>query len=73
MSAAEILEQIEQLPPAERQAVAEKVLEKYGPLDGLVPGEAELIASRLQEHRLNPNDVVSLEEVKAKLDAKYRK
>jgi len=73
MSAAEILEQIEHLPPAERQAVAEKVLEKYGPFDDLLPGEAELIAHRLQDHRQNPNDVVSLEEVRAKLDAKYRK
>ncbi len=73
MSAAEILEQIEHLPPAERQVVAEKVLEKYGPFDDLLPGEVELIASRLQDHRQNPDDVVSLDEVKAKLDAKYRK
>ena len=73
MSAAEILEQIEHLPPAERQVVAEKVWEKYGAFDGLLPGEAELIASRLQDHRLHPDDVFSLEEIKAKLDAKYRK
>lgn len=73
MSAAEILEQIEQLPPAERKVVAETVLEKYGPFDDLLPGEAELIASRLQVHRQNPTDVVSLDEVKARLDAKYRK
>jgi hypothetical protein len=73
MSAAEILEQIEQLPPAERQVVAETVLEKYGLFDDLLPGEAELIASRLQDHCQNPDDVVSLDEVKAKLDAKYRK
>ena len=33
MSAAQILEQIEQLPPDEQQAVAEMVLEKYGPFD----------------------------------------
>lgn len=39
----------------------------------LTPGEAELIDRRLQEHRDNPDDVVSLEEVKARLDAKYRK
>jgi len=39
----------------------------------LTPGEAELIDRRLQDHLENPNDVVSLEEVKAKLDAKYRK
>ena len=47
--------------------------EKYGSFNDLFPGEAELIASRLQDHRQNPDDVVSLDEVKAKLDAKYRK
>ena len=73
MSAAEILEQIEHLSPAERQVVVEKMWEKYGSFDDLMPGEAELIASRLQDHRQNPDDVVSLDEVKAKLDAKYRK
>ena len=69
MSAAEILEQIAHLPPAERQAVVEKVWEKYGAFDSdLLPGEAELIERRLQDHRQNPDDVVSLDEVKAKLD-----
>ena len=73
MSAAEILEQIEHLPPTERQVVVEKVREKYGSFDDLLPGEAELVARRLQDHRQNPDDVVSLDEVKAKLDAKCRK
>ncbi len=74
MSAAEILEQIEHLPPAEQQAVAEKVLERYGDFENdLMPGEAELIDRRLQDHRQNPADVISLAELKAKLDAKYRK
>lgn len=74
MSAAEILEQIEHLPPAERQAVAEKVLERYGDFENdLLPGEAELIDRRLQDHLQNPADVISLAELKAKLDAKYRK
>ena len=39
----------------------------------LTPGEAELIDRRLQDHLNNPDDVVSWEEVKAKLHAKYRK
>jgi putative addiction module component (TIGR02574 family) len=74
MSATEILEQIEHLPRTEQQQVAEKILEKYGAFDDeLIPGEAELIDRRLQDHLQNPDDVVSLEEVKAKLDAKYRK
>ena len=74
MSATEILKQIEELPPAEQQAVAELVWEKYGAFEGeLIPGEAEFIDRRLQDHLQNPGDVVSLEEVKAKLDVKYRK
>ena len=72
MSATEILEQIGRLPPDEQQQVAEKVWEKYGTFDDeLAPGEAELIDRRLQDHLKNPDDVVSLAEVKAKLDAKY--
>jgi hypothetical protein len=74
MSATEILKQIEHLPQAEQQAVAEKVWKKYGAFDDeLTSGEAEHIDRRLQDHRQNPDDVVSLAEVKAKLDAKYRK
>jgi len=72
MSATEILEQIEHLPPEEQQQIAEKVWEKYGVFDDeLTPGEAEFIDRRLQDHLQNPDDVVSLAEVKAKLDAKY--
>ena len=47
--------------------------------DGIVgsheftPGEAALIDRRLQDHLDNPDDVVSWEEAKAKLHAKYRK
>jgi putative addiction module component (TIGR02574 family) len=72
MSATEILEQIGHLPPDEQQQVAEQVWEKYGAFDDeLTPCEAELIDRRLQDHLKNPDDVVSLAEVKAKLDAKY--
>jgi hypothetical protein len=39
----------------------------------LTPGEAELVDRRLQHHLDNPANVVSWEEVKAKLDAKCRK
>jgi putative addiction module component (TIGR02574 family) len=74
MSATEILKQIEDLPPAEQQAVAEVIWEKYGGFESdLTPGEAEFIDRRLQDHLQNPDDVVTLEEVNAKLDAKYRK
>jgi putative addiction module component (TIGR02574 family) len=39
----------------------------------LTPGEAELIDRRFQDHLGNPDDVVSWEEAKAKLDAKSPK
>jgi putative addiction module component (TIGR02574 family) len=39
----------------------------------LTPGEAALIDSRLQDHLDHPNEVVPLEEVLAKPDAKCRK
>ena len=71
MSAAQILEKIEQLSSDERYLVVEKIREKYGSLDDLLPGEEELIESRLQDHRQNPDDVVSLEEVKTKLDKRF--
>jgi hypothetical protein len=38
----------------------------------LTPGEAGLIDRRLQDHLDNPDDVVSWDEVKTKLQAKYR-
>jgi hypothetical protein len=39
----------------------------------LTLGEAEFIDDRLQDHLNNPDDIVSLDEVKTKLDAKYRR
>ena len=74
MSASEILEQIRRLPPEEQYEVAEKVWEEFGDCDDkLAPGEAELIDRRLQDHLDHPDDIVALETVMAKLDAKYGK
>ena len=39
----------------------------------LSPGKTDLIDRRLQDHLDNPGDVISKEELKAKLDAKYGK
>jgi putative addiction module component (TIGR02574 family) len=41
--------------------------------DELTPGEAEEIERRLAEHLKNPDDVVEWNEVRARLDAKYKK
>ena len=74
MSRTEILEEIRRMPEAERRELVESIALEFGDFDGtLLPGEAELIDQRLQEHHDNPKDVVSLEEVRSKLDVKYRK
>jgi len=61
------------LPLAEQIELCRNLWDEIVGSHELTPGEAELIDLRLREHRDNPDDVVSLEEVKAKLDAKYRK
>ena len=61
------------LPLAEQIELCRNLWDEIVGSHELTPGEAELIDPRGREHRDNPDDVVSLEEVKAKLDAKYRK
>jgi len=61
------------LPLVERIELCRNLWEDIVESKELTSGEAELIDRRLQDHLDNPDDVVSWEEVKAKLDAKYRK
>ena len=61
------------LPLAEQIELCRNLWDDIVESKELTPGEAELIDRRLQDHLDNPGDVVSLEEVKAKLDAKFRK
>jgi len=61
------------LPLAEQIELCRNLWDRIVGSHELTPGEAELIDRRLQDHLDNPDDVVSWEEVKAKLDAKYRK
>jgi putative addiction module component (TIGR02574 family) len=61
------------LPLAERIDLCRNLRDEILKSKELTPGEAELIDARLQDHLDNPDDVVSLEEVRAKLDAKYRR
>ena len=70
MSAAEILEQIEHLPPAEQQLVAEKVLEKYGDFE-LTPEQAAELDRRLADFEKNPHDGVPWEQVEANLNKRF--
>ncbi|HEX3720837.1 MAG TPA: addiction module protein [Verrucomicrobiae bacterium] len=67
-----ILKETRALPLAERIDLCRNLWDEILNSNELTPGEAEFIDNRLKDHLDNPGKVVSLEEVKAKLDAKYR-
>jgi putative addiction module component (TIGR02574 family) len=71
MSSELILRETRALPLVERIDLCRNLWDEILNSKELTPGEAEFLDSRLKDHLDNPDDVVSLEEVKAKLDAKY--
>ena len=73
MSSEMVFKEARALPLAEQIELCRNLWEGIAGSHELTPGEAELIDRRLQDHRDNPDDVISLAEVKARLDAKYRK
>jgi putative addiction module component (TIGR02574 family) len=73
MSSEMVFKEASALPLAEQIELCRNLWNGIASSHELTPGEAKLIDRRLQDHLENPNDVVSLAEVKAKLDAKYRK
>ncbi len=73
MSSEMVLKEARALPLAEQIELCRNLWDEIVGSKELTPGEAELIDRRLQDHLAHPDDVVSLEEVKAKLDVKYRK
>jgi putative addiction module component (TIGR02574 family) len=73
MSAAEILEQIRRLPPAEQYEVAEKVRQEFG--DGDDELTAEQIAElerRAEEMRQHPERGIPWETVQAELHERLK-
>jgi putative addiction module component (TIGR02574 family) len=72
MSSEMIFKEARALPLAERIELCRDLWDGIVESKELTPGEAELIDRRLEDHLDNPNDIVSWEEVKAMLDAKYR-
>ena len=73
MSAAQILEQIEQLPPDEQQAVADKILEKYGDFnDELTPEQIAELERRAAHARAHPELCRPMEDVFADIEKRYR-
>ena len=73
MSSEMVFKAARALPLAEQIELCRNLWDGIVGSHELTPGEAELIDRRLQDHLDSPDDVVSWEEVKAKLDAKYRK
>ena len=73
MSSEMVFKEASALPLAEQIELCRNLWNGIVGSHELTPGEAALIDRRLQDHLENPDDVVSLAEVKAKLDAKYRK
>ena len=73
MSSEMVLKEARALPLAEQIELCRSLWDSIVESKELTPGEAELIERRLREHLVNPDDVVSWEEVEARLDAKYRK
>jgi len=71
MSSETILKEARALPFAEQVELCRSLWDDIVSSDKLPTGEVELIRRRLQDHLDNPDNVVSWEEVKAKLDAKY--
>ena len=72
MSATEILEQIEQLPPQQPHEVAEKVFEKYGGFDDeLTPEQAAELDRRLADFEKNPREGIPWEQVEADLNKRF--
>ena len=73
MSSETLIKEARALPFAEQIELCRNLWDGIVHSRELTAGEAELIDRRLQDHLQNPDDVVSLGEVKARLDAKYRK
>jgi putative addiction module component (TIGR02574 family) len=73
MSSEMVLKEARALPLAEQIELCRNLWDGIIGSCELTPGEAELIDRRIHDHLVHPNDVLSLEEVKAKLDAKYLK
>ena len=68
-----VLKEARALPLAEQIELCRNLWDEIVESKELTPGEVELIDQRLQDHLKNPSDIVTWEEAKAKLDAKYGK
>jgi hypothetical protein len=73
VSAAEILEQIRRLPPAEQQEVADRVIEEYGDFDEpLTPEQAAELDRRAERALAHPERCRPLDDVVADIEKRFR-
>jgi putative addiction module component (TIGR02574 family) len=67
-----LLEEALKLPPQEREQLCEELWESLeADQTDLPPAQFEELKRRLEEHRANPNDVVSWDDIKARWRARY--
>ena len=72
MSAAEIIDQLRSMPPAERREIVEQIWDEFADQDlELTPAQAAELDHRLAEHQANPNEVVAWGDIKAATEAKF--
>ena len=71
MSSELILKETRALPLTERIELCRNIWDEILQSKELTPGEADLIDRRMREHLDDPDAVVSLDEVRARLDAKH--
>jgi len=73
MSSDLILKETRALPLADRIELCRKLGDEILQSQELNPGEAEFVETRLRDHFEHPEDIISLDALKAKLDAKHRR
>ena len=69
MSIAEVLAELPALTTAERQLLVRRALDLDEP--PLSPEDESVVRERLAEHRANPGSAISLDEMKARLRARF--
>src|SRR5580698_9205166 len=72
MTASLLLEEALKLPPQEREQLCEELWDSLEASDDdLTPEQLEELKRRLKEHKENPGDVVSWNDIKARWSARY--
>ncbi len=74
MSAAAILDQLRSLKPEERREIVGRIWDEFADRDlVLTSAQTTELDRRLADHRTNPTDVLSWQQMKSKIEAKYER